>query len=159
METLWAGRIFTPKRPIASMDYWIGLTHTTCVLTSFLMTSLNLYDTVQRRRFFILIGGPNDRYIWGRIFSWGWEIVAITPISFFFLGFRPLYFAKKSWSFFQKKIAKNYKKSPNIGGDYPRTSGLGGRVPRAPPHVQPLYWRQAEFRNFIKCHKLNAKIL
>ena len=25
METLGAGRILTPKRPIASMSYWLGL--------------------------------------------------------------------------------------------------------------------------------------
>ena len=30
METLWAGRILTPKRPIATMCYWIGLVTSQC---------------------------------------------------------------------------------------------------------------------------------
>ena len=34
METLWAGRILTPKRPIATMCYWLGLLQPTAVTTT-----------------------------------------------------------------------------------------------------------------------------
>ena len=111
--------------------------------------------------FWYWLGGRTTGTLGDEIFlgvrrSWPWP--HSPPVSVFSSDFGYFILQKSHASIFQKKLLK-LQKSLNIGGLSPRSQEWGTRPPRPTPWCSPMYRWQAEFRNFIKCHKVAMKTL